>query len=132
MRLVSFRSESLIFEVTIGQYVTIHVKSFQIQEQYSTCERAAPSLPPSSLSSSYSSSFSSSSAASSAEGGPSHIKVSHFCRENKLKGIDRSFELRGEIRLIRSVMKNWRLGNFFYFILKGHHHKISKKPIDAA
>ena len=29
------------------------------------------------------------------------------------KGIDRSFELRGEIRLIRSVMTNWRLGNFF-------------------
>ncbi len=50
----------------------------------------------------------------------------------KVKGIDRSFELRGEIRLIRSVMINWRLGNFFYFILKGHHHKISKKPIDAA
>ncbi len=48
------------------------------------------------------------------------------------KGIDRSFELRGEIRLIRSVMTNWRLGNFFYFILKGHHHKIRKKPIVAA
>jgi hypothetical protein len=31
----------------------------------------------------------------------------------ELKGIDRSFELRGEIRLIRSVMTNWRLGNFF-------------------
>ncbi len=29
------------------------------------------------------------------------------------KGIDRSFELRGKIRLIRSVMTNWRLGNFF-------------------
>ncbi len=49
-----------------------------------------------------------------------------------VKGIDRSFELRGEIRLIRSVMTNWRLGNFFYFILKGHRHKISKKPIVAA
>ncbi len=23
-------------------------------------------------------------------------------------------------------MTNWRLGNFFYFILKGHHHNISK------
>ena len=49
-----------------------------------------------------------------------------------LKGIDRSFELRCEIRLNRFVMTNWRLGNFFYFILKGQHHKISKKPIDAA
>ncbi len=47
-------------------------------------------------------------------------------------GIDRSFELRGKIRLIRSVMTNWRLGNFFYVILKGLHHKISKKPIVAA
>jgi hypothetical protein len=49
-----------------------------------------------------------------------------------IKGIDRSFELRGEIRLIRSVMRNWRLGNFFYLILNGLHHKISKKPIVAA
>jgi hypothetical protein len=49
-----------------------------------------------------------------------------------LKGIDRSFELRGESRLIWSVMTNWRLGIFFYFILNGHHHKISKKPLDAA
>ncbi len=48
-----------------------------------------------------------------------------------LKGIDRSFELRGERRLIWSIMTNWMLGNFFYFILKGHHHKISKKPLDA-
>ncbi len=45
-----------------------------------------------------------------------------------LKGIDRTFELRGEIRLIWTVKTNWRLGNFFSFILKGHHHKISKKP----
>ncbi len=49
-----------------------------------------------------------------------------------LKGIDRSFELRCEIRLNRFVMTNWRLGYFFYFILKGQHHKISQKPIDAA
>jgi hypothetical protein len=48
------------------------------------------------------------------------------------KGIDRSFEFRGEIRLIRSVMTNWRLGNFFFLILNGLHHKISKKPIVAA
>ncbi len=39
--------------------------------------------------------------------------------------------MRGEIRLNRFVMTNWKLGNFFYFILKGYHHKISKKPIDA-
>jgi hypothetical protein len=51
---------------------------------------------------------------------------------NVFKGIDRSFELRGKIRLIRSEMTNWRLGNFFYVILKGLHHKISKKPIVAA
>jgi len=50
----------------------------------------------------------------------------------EVKGIDRSFELRGNIRLIRSVMTNWRLGNFFYVILKGLHHKMSKKPIVAA
>jgi hypothetical protein len=49
-----------------------------------------------------------------------------------LKGIDRSFEMRGKIRLIRSVMTNWRLSNFFYVILKGLHHKISKKPKVAA
>ena len=35
------------------------------------------------------------------------------CSKNYVKGIDRSFKLRGEIRLIRSVMTNWRLGNFF-------------------
>jgi hypothetical protein len=50
----------------------------------------------------------------------------------EVKGIDRSFELRGKIRFIRSVMTNWRLGNFFYLILNGLHHKISKKPIVAA
>ncbi len=49
-----------------------------------------------------------------------------------LKGIGRSFELRGKIRLIRSVMTKWRLGNFFSLILNGLHHKISKKPIVAA
>ncbi len=34
--------------------------------------------------------------------------------------------------LIWSLFINWRLGNFFLLILKGFHHKISKKPIDAA
>ncbi len=31
----------------------------------------------------------------------------------KFKGIVRSFELLGEIRLIRSTEKNWRPGKFF-------------------
>ncbi len=59
----------------------------------------------------------------------------NICKNARIflfKGIDRSFELRCEIRLNRFVMTNWRLGNFFYLILKGQHHKISKKPIDAA
>ncbi len=56
-------------------------------------------------------------------------KISWHC---PFKGIDQSFQLRGEIRLIRSAMTNWRLGNFFYLILNGLHHKISKKPIVAA
>ncbi len=48
------------------------------------------------------------------------------------KGIDRPF-LRGvKNSLIRSLFKNWRLRNFFSLILKGFHHKISKKPKDAA
>ena len=51
--------------------------------------------------------------------------------KSSFKGIDR-FELRGESRLIRSVITNWMLGKFFYLILKGLHHKISKKPWDAA
>jgi hypothetical protein len=51
---------------------------------------------------------------------------------NAFKGIDRSFKLRGEIRLIPSVVTNWRLGNFFHLILNGLHHKISKKPKVAA
>jgi hypothetical protein len=53
-------------------------------------------------------------------------------KRDKLKGIDPSFELRGEIRLNRFVRTNWRLGIFLNFILKGHLYKISKKPIDAA
>jgi hypothetical protein len=32
---------------------------------------------------------------------------------------------------IPSVLVNWRLGRFFYIILKGIHQKISKKPSDA-
>jgi hypothetical protein len=30
-----------------------------------------------------------------------------------MKGMDRPFQLRGKSRLIRSVITNWRLGNFF-------------------
>ncbi len=41
-----------------------------------------------------------------------------------VEGIDRSIKLRGANRVIWSVMR--RLGNFLYFLLKGHHHKISK------
>jgi hypothetical protein len=49
-------------------------------------------------------------------------------REVVIKGIDRPFGG----RVIRSVLVNWRLGYFFYFILKGLHHKINKKSLDAA
>ncbi len=49
-----------------------------------------------------------------------------------LKGIDRPFRRGVKSSLIRSLFINWRLGNFFLLILKGFHHKISKKPIDAA
>ncbi len=48
------------------------------------------------------------------------------------KGIDRPFPGGVKSNLIRSLFINWRLGNFFLLILKGFHHKISKKPIDAA
>jgi hypothetical protein len=51
---------------------------------------------------------------------------------NIFKGIDRPFELRGVSRLIRSVITKWMLRKFFFLILKGLHHKISKKPWDAA
>jgi hypothetical protein len=49
-----------------------------------------------------------------------------------LKGIDRPFQGGVKSSLIRSLFINWRLGNFFSLILKGFHHKISKKLIDAA
>ncbi|MFN9979515.1 MAG: hypothetical protein ACK53Y_06360, partial [bacterium] len=49
-----------------------------------------------------------------------------------LKGIDRPFGGGVESILIRSILVNWRLGYFFYLILKGLRHKISKKPVDAA
>ncbi len=49
-----------------------------------------------------------------------------------LKGIDLPFRRGVKGSLIRSLFINWRLGNFFLLILKGFHHKISKKPIDAA
>jgi hypothetical protein len=47
-------------------------------------------------------------------------------------GIDRPFQGGVKSSLIRSLFINWRLGNFFSLILKGFHHKISKKLIDAA
>jgi hypothetical protein len=49
-----------------------------------------------------------------------------------LKGIDRPFRGGVESILILSLLVNWRLGYFFYHILKGLLHKISKKPLDAA
>ena len=49
-----------------------------------------------------------------------------------LKGIDRPFRGGVESILIRSLLVNWRLGYFFYLILKGLLHKISKKPLDDA
>jgi hypothetical protein len=52
----------------------------------------------------------------------------NFC----LKGIDRPFGGGVKSRLIRSLLINWRLGNFLKLILNGFHHKISKKPKDAA
>jgi hypothetical protein len=61
-----------------------------------------------------------------------NILLTFKVSKNNLKGIDRPFELRGESRLIRSVITNWMLGKFFYLILKSLHHKISKKPWDAA
>jgi hypothetical protein len=50
----------------------------------------------------------------------------------RFKGIDRPFGGGVESILIRSLLLNWRLGYFFYLILKGLLHKISKKPLDAA
>ncbi len=58
--------------------------------------------------------------------------LSSTSKINKIKGMDRSFKLRSKSRLIRSVIINWRLGSFFYLILNGLHHKLSKKPSDAA
>jgi hypothetical protein len=52
--------------------------------------------------------------------------------KKNIKGIDRPFRGWVKSSLIRSLFINWRLGNFFLLILKGFHHKISKKPIDAA
>jgi hypothetical protein len=46
------------------------------------------------------------------------------------KGIDRPFGGRVKSRLIQSLLINWRLGNFYFLILNGVHHKISKKAID--
>jgi hypothetical protein len=59
-------------------------------------------------------------------------RCSEVAPETHIKGIDRPFGGRVESILIRSVLVNWRLSYFFYFILKGLHHKINKKPSDAA
>ncbi len=51
--------------------------------------------------------------------------------KNKIKGTDRPFGGGVESILIRSLLVNWRLGYFYYPILKGLIHKINKKPLDA-
>jgi hypothetical protein len=63
---------------------------------------------------------------------PNYLHPGSRIRIKEFKGIDRPFW--GEVKssLIRSLFINWRLGKFFLLILKGFHHKISKKPIDAA
>jgi hypothetical protein len=48
------------------------------------------------------------------------------------KGIDRPFGEGVKSRLIRTLSINWRLGNFFFLLLNGFHHKIIKKPTDPA
>jgi hypothetical protein len=53
-------------------------------------------------------------------------------RAGNVKGIDRPFGGGVESILILSVLLNWKLGYFFYLILKGLLHKISIKPLDAA
>jgi hypothetical protein len=53
-------------------------------------------------------------------------------RHSSFKGIDRPFGGGVESILIRSVFVNWRLGKFFYLILNGLHHKISKKLLYPA
>ncbi len=52
--------------------------------------------------------------------------------KNDIKGIDRPFGEGVKSRLIRSLLINWRLGNFFFLLLNGFHHKISKKLTDPA
>jgi len=52
--------------------------------------------------------------------------------KSTVKGIDRPFGGGVESILIRSLLVNWRLGYFYYIILKGLMHKINKKPLDAA
>ncbi len=50
----------------------------------------------------------------------------------EVKGIDRPFGEGVKSRLIRCLLINWRLGNCFFLLLNGFHHKISKKPTDPA
>jgi len=63
---------------------------------------------------------------------PIRFKLIASCIPDFLKGIDRSFRRGVKSSLIRSLFINWRLGNVFFLILKGFHHKISKKPKDPA
>jgi hypothetical protein len=55
-----------------------------------------------------------------------------YVKTLRVKDIDRPFGGGVESILIRSLLLNWRLGYFFYLILKGLLHKSIKKPVDAA
>ncbi len=46
-----------------------------------------------------------------------------------VKGIDRPFVLRGECRLIRSVITNWMLGKFFLSHFKGSSSQDQQKTL---
>ncbi len=49
--------------------------------------------------------------------------------QRAFKGIDRPFELRGESRLIRSVITNWMLGKFFLSHFKGSSSQDQQKTL---
>jgi hypothetical protein len=59
-------------------------------------------------------------------------------RGDQLIGLLISPEFHYDVKTFHEKMESllgyrlWRLGNFYYFILKGNHHKIIKKPQDAA
>jgi hypothetical protein len=62
----------------------------------------------------------------------SHEENTPNCQCVWLKGIDRPFKLKGESRLIRSVITNWMLRKFFSSHFKGSSSQDQQKPWDAA